>query len=86
MRTFSFFIHTASSTVPALHIESLTDEETARAFARSALAESSSRLMVEVREEERLLFTLDRNGASWASSPERRASRDHEQSLSGRSL
>lgn len=67
MRTFSFFIHTASSTVPALLIQSLTDEETARTLARTALAESSSRLMVEVREEDRLLFTMDRNGASWAS-------------------
>ena len=67
MRTFSFFIHTASSTVPMLFIEAATDELTVRRLARAALAESSSRLMVEVREEDRLLFTLDRNGASWAS-------------------
>jgi hypothetical protein len=65
MRTFSFFIHTATSAVPMLLIEAATDDMTARRLARAALEESSNRLLVEVREEDRLLFTLDRNGASW---------------------
>jgi len=67
MRTLSFFIHSSSSVVPTLLIEAVTDDFTARRLARAALAESANRLMVEVREEDRLLFTLDRNGASWVS-------------------
>jgi hypothetical protein len=65
MRTFTFFIHTASSVVPSLLVEAATDEDTARKLARAALTQSPARLMVEVREEDRLLFTVDRNGASW---------------------
>jgi len=65
MRTFSFFIHTMESTVPSLLFELSSDETTARSLAEEALAESSNRLLVEVREEDRLLFSIDRNGASW---------------------
>ena len=65
MRTYSFFVHTVSSTVPTLLIKAATDDMTARRLAKAALAESTERLMVEVREDDRLLFTLDRNGASW---------------------
>ena len=70
MRTYSFFVHTASSTVPSLLIEAATDPMTARRLAKAALAESTDRLMVEVREDDRLLFTLDRNGASWDHRPD----------------
>jgi hypothetical protein len=54
-----------SSAVPLLLIEAATNEETARRLAKAALADSTNRLLVEVREEDRPLFTLDRNGASW---------------------
>jgi hypothetical protein len=65
MRTFSFFIHTSFSSVPALMLEAATDEATIRRLAEIALAESPSRLLVEVREDDRLLFSLDRNGVAW---------------------
>ena len=67
MRTFSFFIHTTFSAVPALMLEAATDEATVRRLAEIALAESPSRLLVEVREEDRLLFSIDRNGVAWGS-------------------
>jgi hypothetical protein len=65
LRTFSFFIHTTDSTVPALLFELLSDEGTVRSVAERALADSPECLLVEVREEDRLIFSIDRNGASW---------------------
>jgi hypothetical protein len=67
MRTFSIFIHTADSTVPTLLIKAAADQKAIREFAKRELAESASCLVVEVREEDRLLFALDRNGVAWAS-------------------
>jgi len=65
MRTFSVFIHTTLSVVPSFMLEAATDEATMQRLAEIALAESPSRLLVEVREEDRLLFSIDRNGVAW---------------------
>ena len=65
MRTFSFFIHKAYSSTPSLVFEIASDEETVKRLAWQALAASVSSLAVEVRENDRLLFSLDRNGVSW---------------------
>jgi hypothetical protein len=65
MRTFSVFIHTTLSAVPSLMLEAATDEPTMQRLAEIALAESPSRLLVEVREEDRLLFSIERNGVAW---------------------
>ena len=46
-------------------LEAATDEPTMQRLAEIALAESPSRLLVEVREEDRLLFSIDRNGVAW---------------------
>ena len=45
-------------------LEAATDEPTMQRLAEIALAESPSRLLVEVREEDRLLFSIDRNGVA----------------------
>jgi hypothetical protein len=74
MRTFSFFIHTTNSLVPALLFELSSDEITARLLAEKALAESPDGLLVEVREDDKLLLSLDRNGVSWTN-PESRLSK-----------
>jgi hypothetical protein len=65
MRTFSFFLHTVKSSTPSLMFEISSDEETVKWLARQALAASASSLAVEIREQERLLYSLDRNGVSW---------------------
>jgi hypothetical protein len=62
MRTFSMHIHSSASTIPSLAFETASDETAAQVVAARALAESPTRLLVEVREEDRLLFTLDRDG------------------------
>jgi hypothetical protein len=62
MRTFSFYIHSRKSVTPSLIFETAADETSVEMIAVRALAESPSRLLVEVREEDRLLFTLDRLG------------------------
>lgn len=67
MRTFSLFIHHQNSVVPTMHMEVADDLGRVRALAEQALAESSHRLAVEVREDDRLVFSLDRNGVSWSS-------------------
>jgi hypothetical protein len=73
MRTFSFFIHTTFSAVPALVFEAATDDASIRRLAEIALAESPSRLLVEVREEDRLVFSIDRNGVAWRSRQDSRS-------------
>ncbi len=65
MRVFSFFIHTSDSTVPTLLFELLSDEKRARLLAEKAFTDAPNRIAVEVREDDRLLFSLDRNGVSW---------------------
>ena len=66
MRTFSLYIHNAQSTTPSLAFEMASDEETVRTLAAGMLAESPNHLLVEVREEDRLLFTLDRDDSPTA--------------------
>jgi hypothetical protein len=65
MRTYSFFIHNAGSSPPTLMFEFASDEVKLRSLAEKALAESPHHLAVEIREEDRLVFSLDRNGATW---------------------
>jgi hypothetical protein len=65
MRTYSFFVHNAGSTPPTLLFECAGDEVKLRSLAEKALAESPHHLAVEIREAERLVFSLDRNGATW---------------------
>ena len=65
MRTFSFFIHEAASKTPTLMFEFASDEVTLQSLAERALRESPNRLAVEIREEDRLVFSLDRDGATW---------------------
>ncbi len=67
MRTFSLYIHSSRSATPTLAFEMASDEDTVQAMAEPALAESRDRLLVEVREEDRLLFTLDRDGSLFRS-------------------
>ena len=62
MRTFSLYVHSAQSTTPLLAFELADDERTVEMMAERCLAESPTRLRVEVREDDRLLFTLDRDG------------------------
>jgi hypothetical protein len=68
MRTFSLLIHHAYSSTPTLMFEFASDEVPLRSLAEKALAASQSRLAVEIREEDRLVFSLDRNGATWPGS------------------
>jgi hypothetical protein len=68
MRTFSIFVHHANSPTPSLMFEMASDEAMLRALAEKALAGSLDRVAVEVREEDRLVFSLDRNGAAWPAS------------------
>jgi hypothetical protein len=65
MRTFSFFVHRVYASTPSLIFEIASDEETVKRLARQALAASASSLAVEIREEDKLLYSLDRNGVSW---------------------
>lgn len=65
MRTFSFFIHTAASSTPTLEFELAGDEVSLRCLAERALRELPHRLAVEIREDDRLVFSLDRNGTTW---------------------
>jgi hypothetical protein len=67
MPAFSMFIHNAKSTTPTLLMEVASDWRELRILAERALADSKDRLAVEVRHDDRLVFTLDRNGTSWAS-------------------
>jgi len=76
MRTFSLYIHTTNSTTPSLAFETASDESAAQIVAARALAESPSRLRVEVREEDRLLFTLDRDGGLFRGPDVSRSGRD----------
>lgn len=71
MRAFSFFIHHAGSATPELMFEIASDEDRLRALAAMALAESKDHIAVEVREEDRLLFSVDRNGVVWSRSDSR---------------
>ena len=63
MRTFSLYFHSDQSTTPTLAFEIASDEATVRMMAERGLKESSHRLLVEVREADRLLFTLERDGS-----------------------
>jgi hypothetical protein len=65
MRTFSFYIHDARHIVPTLAFVTVSDEQKARELAKERLMESLDHLAIEVREDDWLLFTLDRNGAMW---------------------
>ena len=67
MRTFSLYIHSRERATPSLAFELASDETAAQEVAARVLAESSTRLLVEVCEEGRLLFTLDRNGGLFRS-------------------
>ncbi len=71
MRMFSLFVHTMTSEVPALRLELSSDLATARRLAVKALDEAPNRLLVEVREDDRLIFSLDRNGIAWTTPAER---------------
>jgi hypothetical protein len=62
---FSLFVHTMNSDVPTLMLEHSNDHAKARRIAELALAESASSLLVEVRENDRLLFRLDRKRPSF---------------------
>jgi len=62
MRTFSLYVHSTQSATPWLAFELADDEMTVQMVAERCLAESPNRLLVEVREDDRLLFTLDRDG------------------------
>lgn len=66
MRTFSLFIHNADSTTPTLMMEVASDLDRVRTLAQAALAGSARRLAV--REDDHLVFSLDRNGVSWGGS------------------
>jgi hypothetical protein len=65
VRAFSFFIHHAGSRTPELVFEVVSDEGRLRALASRALAESKDHLAVEIREDDRLLFSVDRNDVRW---------------------
>jgi hypothetical protein len=69
MRTFSFFIHHTGSSTPTLMFDVVSDDVTLESLAERALRESPERLAVEIREEDRLVFSLDRNGATWPAHP-----------------
>jgi len=62
MRTFSLYVHSTQSATPWLAFELASDEMAVQMLAERFLAESPNRLMVEVREDDRLIFTLDRDG------------------------
>jgi hypothetical protein len=65
MRTFSFYIHDVRHIVPTLAFVTVSDEQSAREIAKARLMESLDHLAIEVREDDSLLFSLDRNGAEW---------------------
>lgn len=65
LRMFSLFIHNADSTTPTLIMEVASDLDRVRTLAQAALVSSKRRLAVEVREDDQLVFSLDRNGVSW---------------------
>jgi hypothetical protein len=65
MRTFSFYIHDVRHSVPTLAFVTVADERKARAIAKELLMESLDHLAIEMREDDHLLFHLDRNGAVW---------------------
>ena len=67
MRMFSLFIRHLDSATPTMHMEVADDLDGARRIAQLALQDSPNRLAVEIREEDRLVFSLDRNGATWNS-------------------
>ena len=66
MRTFSLFVHTVNSVVPSLIFEIVSDEARVRLLAEKALADKPDWLLAEIRDQDRLLFSIDRNGVSWA--------------------
>ena len=65
MRTFSLFIHHKGSSTPGLQVEATDGMEPLIRIAREVLYESDSRGRVEVREEDRLVFILARDGLVW---------------------
>jgi hypothetical protein len=62
MRTFSFFVHHAGCSTPTLMFEFASDAATMRSLAEKAFADSPSPLAIEIREDDRLVLSLDRNG------------------------
>jgi hypothetical protein len=73
MRTFSFYIHDVRHIVPTLAFAIVSDEQRAREVAKERLMESLDNLAVEVRENDLLLFSLDRNGAMWVNHEARKS-------------
>jgi|HubBroStandDraft_1064217.scaffolds.fasta_scaffold847739_2 hypothetical protein len=65
LHTYSFFVHQVGSSPPTLMFEVASDEVTLQALAEKALAASPDHLAVEILEDDRLVFSLDRNGATW---------------------
>ena len=63
MRIFALYVHSDQSSTPSLAFEIASDEKTVQMMAERVLAESTNRLLVEVRQEDRLLFTLDPEGS-----------------------
>ena len=61
MRYFSFYIHHRDSPVPTVEFGAARDLEAARKVAQRALAESVNRTAVEIRENDRLLVSLERS-------------------------
>ncbi len=76
MRIFSLYIHSSKSATPTLAFEIASDEKTVQTMVERALAESRDGLLAEVREEDRLLFTLDRDGGLFRSPHVERQLRD----------
>ncbi|QUD88197.1 hypothetical protein [Phenylobacterium montanum] len=65
MRVFSLYAHRVYSIVPDLVLDVVDDFDQARHLAHQILRQPPVPLAVEVREDARLLFSLDRNGVSW---------------------
>ena len=61
MHTYSFFIHHAGSETPELNFEFANGETALRPLAEKALNDSADHVAIEVREEDRLIFSLDRS-------------------------
>lgn len=60
MRTFSFYIHDARYSVPTLQLADALDELAAKALAERYLGDSAEHHVVEVMEDEALLFRVGR--------------------------
>jgi hypothetical protein len=68
MRLLSFFVHENGAAIPSLMFEIAADDDTLKTLALAALGADPNRVLVEVRDADRLLFCLHRNGVSWPGS------------------